>query len=159
MSALNVKGVITVSFARISPLVIMRKTSALVKRILQQENPKYAWDISIAAVTGKRMSALHYIYLHRKGTTDGLSFCLQKPSKDVGGIGEIIVDIKCIRARAHARKAAFTQEFLRVIAHSCLHLVGYDHITLKKMKEMERREAVYLTRRRSPNFKVQMSNK
>ncbi|MFA4873493.1 MAG: rRNA maturation RNase YbeY [Patescibacteria group bacterium] len=138
----NNKGNVEASLHRLPPLV-MRKTSALVKRILQQETPRCTWNISIAAVTGKRMSELHNIYLHRRGTTDGLSFCLQKPSKNAGGIGEIIVDINCIRAQARARKAAFTQEFLRVIAHSCLHLVGYDHGTMREMKEMEKKEKKY----------------
>ncbi len=143
MSAFKVKGIITVSLFKISPRVA-RQISSLVKRILRQETPQYAWDISIAAVTGKRMSALLRAYLHRNGTTDGLSFCLQKPAKNVRGIGEIIVDIKCIRAQARARNCAFTQEVLRVIAHSCLHLAGYDHRTLKEMKKMERREKSYL---------------
>ncbi|MEW6610966.1 MAG: rRNA maturation RNase YbeY [Patescibacteria group bacterium] len=139
MAVSNVRGRITVSFTRI-PSPHTRQITPLVRRIMKKEMPSSAWDISIAAVTRQRMSELNRLYLHRKGTTDALSFCLLRPTKRDVGIGEIILDVPYIRVRAQKISIPFLQELKRVIAHACLHLAGYDHGTVRERREMERKE-------------------
>ena len=61
-------------------------------------------------------------------------------------LGELALSIK--RARAQARESGWPlrTEVLRLLAHGCAHLAGYDHRTLKEDGAMRRVEERLLAR-------------
>ena len=58
---------------------------------------------------------------------------LNKEEKD---LGDIIICIPQVRRQAKEYKVSFQEEFLRIVIHGVLHLVGHDHIKKADARKM-----------------------
>lgn len=69
--------------------------------------------------------------------TDVLSFAWQEDKTFAGGeLGEIFLCWPQIKKQAKERGILAKEEFVRILAHGLLHLIGYDHAVKKDEKKM-----------------------
>ena len=60
-------------------------------------------------------------------------------------LGDIIISMDKVKEQAKAYGHSNTRELAFLVAHSMLHLMGYDHMTPEEAVEMERRQEAILT--------------
>ena len=119
----------------------IRKISALARKIfLLLKKDGYSADIYLA--DNQTMRKINRIYRKKDKSTNVLSFCepvdfVRAPSR-YEYLGEIYIGVDYIRAHK--------QDFSLMVAHSILHLFGYDHETTKDRVKMEKKEASLLVR-------------
>jgi probable rRNA maturation factor len=90
-------------------------------------------DLSIAFVGDVRMRSLNRRYRKKDKPTDILSFV------DTGdSLGELVIDLKQIERQAKRFSPSVTAELKFILVHGLLHLLGYDDVTEKGRREMER---------------------
>ena len=56
-------------------------------------------------------------------------------------LGDIMISVDKVFAQAQEYGHSVTREFCFLVAHSMLHLLGYDHMTPKEAQVMERKQA------------------
>ncbi len=61
-------------------------------------------------------------------------------------LGDIMISVDKIREQAESYGHSEKREFAFLVAHSMLHLCGYDHMEEDEAREMERRQEEILTR-------------
>ena len=95
------------------------------------------FEIDVVTVGPKRMQELNNRYRQVNKPTDVLSFGWQQDKKlQAGFLGEIFLCLPIIRQQAKDNNVELKEELIRLIAHGTLHLVGFDHCTVKQEKEM-----------------------
>lgn len=95
-------------------------------------------EISLAFVDKKTMRQLNLSYRGINQPTDVLSFCYQYKKGALDG--EIVICCQIAQAQARKFGHSFENEITRLLAHGFLHLIGYDHRTIKEMQAMSRWE-------------------
>ena len=61
-------------------------------------------------------------------------------------LGDIMISLDKVREQAESYGHSQKREFAFLVAHSMLHLCGYDHMEEAEAREMERRQEEILTR-------------
>lgn len=79
--------------------------------------------IDISIVTTKQIHLLNKQYREKDKATDVLSFELQEEKI----LGELYICPKEVEANAKHFNATIEQEWVDVLVHGILHLLGYDH--------------------------------
>lgn len=102
-------------------------------------------ELSLALVGDTTMSGLHVEFMGIEGTTDVLTFELERDGPRVSG-GEVVICVDEARRQARARKLKPERELLLYAVHGMLHLAGYDDRTATAYQEMHRREDQVLRR-------------
>ena len=59
-------------------------------------------------------------------------------------LGDIVISKDRVLAQAEAYGHSVIREFAFLVAHSILHLLGYDHMEPGEAKDMERRQSEIL---------------
>ena len=113
----------------------LRKIAELVLKEEKKENK----DLSIALVGPGRIRKLNQKYRKKNRVTDVLSF----PEKEIG-LGEIVICLREVKKNAKRFNSHFQKELARVLIHSILHLLGYDHQKPDQEKIMKEKENYYL---------------
>lgn len=126
----------------------------VVEKVLTAEERPQESDVSIAFVGPGRMRKLNKAYRQKNRATDVLAFpeskvALEKfkigPTKEVKGLGEIIICPREVKKNAKRFNTAFEKELTRVVVHGILHLLGCDHEkSEKEAKRMEEKEMAHL---------------
>lgn len=109
--------------------------------VLQEEGIEDA-EISVALVSQDEITKLNEEFRGIDEPTDVLSFLYEVVPRISG---EIVISPAYVRDQAQRFKTTFEKEFLQVLIHGVLHLLGYDHETKteeaelmwKKQKELE----------------------
>ncbi len=83
--------------------------------------------MSVAFVTNRTMAGLNRRHLGRRGTTDVIAFGFAPTTRDGPVMGDIYVATEVARRAARARRIPVRQEFVRLIVHGTLHVLGFDH--------------------------------
>lgn len=120
---------------------IIKKTAKLFKI------PRKSY-LSIAFIPPDVIKRLNYQYRKLNKTTDVLSFNNQTDKSyvfDHDFIGEIFICYKQAICQAKKNSITINQEIKKILAHGLVHLMGYDHKTLKEKKEMRDKEMEILT--------------
>ena len=107
----------------------------IAKIVLNKEKKKLS--LSVALVRPTRIKELNKKYRKKNKATDVLSFLY-------GDSGEIVICLKKVKENAKKFGFSFKEEIARVLIHSVLHLLGYEHQSKKKAKTMEKKENYYL---------------
>lgn len=99
-------------------------------------------ELSVVFVNKQNMKKINGDYRGVGQPTDVLSFCYywQRGVLD----GEIVICYEVAKAQAVEFKYSFGKELERLLTHSLLHLVGYDHIDDGDAAKMERQEKMLL---------------
>ena len=63
-------------------------------------------------------------------------------------LGDIVISMDKVREQAKAYGHSYEREYAFLIAHSMLHLFGYDHMEEEERKEMEEKQEEILTKTR-----------
>lgn len=77
-------------------------------------------DLSLVFVDDRRMAALNWRFLRRRGATDVMAF------NYAAGDGEIIISLDATARQAKDYGQTFEQELTRYLVHGMLHLAGLD---------------------------------
>ncbi|MBD3208121.1 MAG: rRNA maturation RNase YbeY [Candidatus Nealsonbacteria bacterium] len=117
----------------------------IINTVLKKEGVK-KFDLSLALVKEGEMKELNRIYRGRDYVTDVLSFPFkaEEPfSREEDG--EIIICPAQVEKNAERAGVSFKKEMSRVLIHSILHLLGYEHEKSEgEKREMREKEDYYL---------------
>ena len=80
--------------------------------------------VSLAIVGDVTIRRLNKMYRRKDKSTDVLSFC-----GDSDFLGEIVLNLSCIKKNAIAKKRKIRDEVMFITIHGFLHLIGYTDDT------------------------------
>lgn len=97
--------------------------------------------ISLSLVDDRTMHRLNKRHRGKDRTTDVLSFpfsgdAFPGPAGTAPTLGEIVVSLPQVRKQARGLGRSIREEFALMLVHGTLHLLGYDHETLKDETRM-----------------------
>ncbi len=110
-------------------LVNKKKLFETIKTILKEKNIKEEVELGVSIVDDKEMRELNERYMKKKGTTDVLSFSLEKekgPDEKIR-LGDIVINIEQTKRQAEEKKVEVEKELEFLLEHGLLHLLGFDH--------------------------------
>jgi probable rRNA maturation factor len=99
--------------------------------IFLKKNKKVKKDVSIAIIGDKKMKKLNKKYRGIDKTTDILSF-----KGEENFLGELIINYAQIKRQAKKFSNTPDQEFIFILIHGLLHLIGFDDKTEKDREFM-----------------------
>ena len=131
------------------------------EEVLRQEGFTDGAEISLLVTDEEEVHRLNREYRGIDRTTDVLSFpalefetpsdfshvaeCDYDPDNDCLIMGDIVVNAQKVGEQAEEFGHSALREFSFLVAHSMLHLCGYDHMTPDEAAEMEDRQERALT--------------
>ncbi|MDR0914496.1 MAG: rRNA maturation RNase YbeY [Oscillospiraceae bacterium] len=118
--------------------------------VLTMENFKDSAEISVTFVNNSQIKELNTQYREIDAETDVLSFPMGEngvydtdPETGCKILGDIVISLEKAAEQAELYNHSFQREVGYLTAHSCLHLLGYDHMTdLDKVHMREKEELV-----------------
>jgi len=99
-------------------------------------------DVSVVFVSPNQIKKLNAQYRKKNQPTDVLSFAYQSDKNNLDG--EIIICYSIAQRNAKEFKHSTASEIKKLLVHSLLHLVGYNHKASKSAKQMEKLETEIL---------------
>ena len=121
-----------------------------------QRNKSKYWLLMVAEKEGFQTTSLSYIicsnkkikeinkkYLAHNFATDIITFNLSEDKNNI--LAEMYIGIETIKENAKELNVKIEEEFLRVVLHGLLHLLGYDDKTASQKAEMRKKEDFYLS--------------
>jgi probable rRNA maturation factor len=119
------------STARIPRKVILRVAKRALKRFQSNMHGK---SVGVVFVSISESKKLNTTYRSKYRATNVLSF----ESCEQGELGDVIICPSIARKEAKELKIGFNEHILYLFVHGLLHLLGYDHKTLKQETIMEK---------------------
>ncbi len=118
-----------------------------VKTALEYEGFERSAEISLTAVDRDEIQRLNAEWRETDRVTDVLSFPSLDDSDEIvtfSGeavvLGDIVICMDKCREQAEEYGHSLEREVAYLVAHSTLHLLGYDHLKDSEEKEMTRRQ-------------------
>ena len=140
---------IKVSFYTAKPTSSISKklVSEVVKQTIRLAGFKnFSQDLSVALLPDNLVKILNRKYRKLNKYTDVLSF--SGKSEKLPGIdnflGEIVIARDVCQKQAKKQQHSFKKEFIILLIHGTLHLLGYNHEKSKEAVQMENLEAKVL---------------
>ncbi len=139
---------IKVSFYTAKPSSINKKlVSEVVKQTVCLAGFRnLSQDLSVALLSDNSVKVLNYKYRQLNKPTDVLSF--SGKTKKLPGIdnflGEIVIAKGVCQKQAKKHQHSFKKEFIILLIHGTLHLLGYNHEKNTEAEQMESLEAKIL---------------
>ena len=91
------------------------------------------------------MQALNWQHRQHNQPTDVLAWSYWENDPHGAVLGEIAISLEQVKRQAAAHQLSEKAELLRLLAHGCAHLVGYDHEgSVEAAREMLKMEAKML---------------
>ena len=132
------------------------------EEVLRQEDFPGDAEISLLVTDAEEVHRLNLEFRGIDRTTDVLSFpglnfddpALFEDSIDSSSfnpdngcvmLGDIVINAQKVKEQAAEYGHSELREFAFLVAHSMLHLCGYDHMTLEEADVMEKRQELALT--------------
>lgn len=113
---------------------------------LETEGMDGSFEVSVSFVTNEEIRELNRQYRDVDSETDVLSFPLDDEDDDISMdgdvvlLGDIVLSTEKIIEQAKEFGHSLEREMLYLVAHSTLHLLGYDHMDDDEKSEMRQRE-------------------
>lgn len=101
------------------------------------------WNLTFYLVGARKMAEINEGHMHHEGPTDVITFdyCEPLPRKAKRILlGEIFVCVDVAITQAREFRTTWQSEVVRYVAHSLLHLCGYDDRKPVARREMKRHE-------------------
>ena len=132
------------------------------EEVLRQEAFPVDAEISLVLTDAEEVHRLNMEFRGIDRTTDVLSFpgldfeepsafeesidesCIN-PDNDCVMLGDIVINAQKVREQSAEYGHSEMREYAFLIAHSMLHLCGYDHMTPEEAEVMEERQEMVLT--------------
>ena len=103
------------------------------------------YEINLNIVSLAKIQELNHTYRSKNKPTNVLSFPFENEfSLDIRLLGDIVVSHEIINKEATEQNKTFYAHWAHIIIHSCLHLMGYDHIIEEEANLMENYEILLL---------------
>ena len=137
---------------------------AVIRQVLEQEQCPYESEISLTLTDNGEIRRLNRDFRQIDRETDVLSFpmtafdspadygSLEKYTADCFNpetgelmLGDIVISVEKAREQAEAYGHSLKREYAFLIAHSVLHLLGYDHMSPEESAVMEQNQEAALT--------------
>lgn len=131
--------------------------------VLDKEECPYECEIELTITDSEEVHKINKEYRNIDSTTDVLSFpnvewdspadyeCdgfnddyLVNPDTEMIMLGQIVLNKDRIISQAEEFGHSVKREYAFLIAHSMLHLLGYDHMAEDEAKVMEKKQSEYL---------------
>lgn len=129
---------------------LIPKTRRILDRAGREAGLSAGHEISVILCDGPTIRRLNRDWRGKDRPTDVLSFPQHelKPGEipPPGPVGDIIVSLSVARRQAREWAEPWDRHFKRLLTHSLLHLLGYDHMRATERKTMEREEERILDR-------------
>ncbi|MBI2037866.1 MAG: rRNA maturation RNase YbeY [Candidatus Magasanikbacteria bacterium] len=101
------------------------------------KHTKINGEVEVNIVGDKEMKSLNFHYRGLNKTTDVLSFAWQEDKIIKSSyLGQIYISYPQIAKQAKELRIDSEEEFVRMLAHGFLHIIGHDHIEKKEAKVM-----------------------
>lgn len=113
---------------------------------LEAEEMDGKFEVSVSFVTNEEIKELNKQYRNVDRETDVLSFSLDDEDEDFSMdgdiilLGDIVLSTEKIIEQAEDFGHSLEREMLYLVAHSTLHLLGYDHMEDDEKSEMRQKE-------------------
>lgn len=117
-----------------------KKSIKIAERVFAGENI-VAYELNIITVSDDKIHKLNKEYLNHDYATDVITFTLD----DEPLTGEIYISAETAMNQATDYKVSLQNEILRLVAHGCLHLAGYNDITDEERENMHLLENKYIS--------------
>ena len=131
----------------------------VIDRVLESEKCPYEAEVNLLLVSDEEIHRMNREFRQIDRSTDVLSFpqveytspadfswaeeheadCFDPDSGELV-LGDIVVSLDHVKDQAAQYGHGCRREFAFLIAHSMLHLMGYDHMTETEAADMERRQ-------------------
>lgn len=137
----------------------------VIEYVLLQEGCPFDCEVNLTMTDNEGIQAVNKEFRNMDKPTDVLSFpncdfevpgefsqfededvyfdCFN-PDNDLFVLGDIMISRDKMQAQAEEYGHGVTREFAFLIAHSVLHLIGYDHMEEADAKCMEQKQTEYL---------------
>lgn len=144
----------------------LKKTAEkVVKYVLSKEKCPFSCEVCLSVTTAEEIREVNKEYREIDKATDVLSFPgfdFEEPAgfeaakesddfeynfnQDTGNflLGDIMICADRVISQAKEYGHSELREFAFLVAHSTLHLIGYDHMTKKEAMVMEDKQSAYL---------------
>jgi len=113
---------------------------SLVKRVIKiasRRAKKIKGEIEVNIVDGQTIKKLNKLFRQKNQVTDVLSFAWQEEKRITSPmLGQIFICYPQIKRQAKEYELAVETEFIRMLTHGLLHLVGHDHGNSREAKIM-----------------------
>lgn len=119
------------------------KLEDVIKTVLQTEGLSLAYEVSISFVDKDEIHRLNKEYRGVDRPTDVLSFPMDEDFFIEGVdtmLGDIVICMDIAKEQAEDFGHSLHREIMYLTAHSCLHLLGYDHMEQEEKLAMRSRE-------------------
>ena len=116
---------------------VVRARATRMLRAIQMEKA----ELSIVLTGDKQIHKLNKLYRGKDRATDVLAFAMQEGefgAISAGLLGDVIVSLPTAGRQARERNVTPLDEVTMLIAHGILHLLGWDHDTDAKDREMKK---------------------
>ena len=99
----------------------------IVEAALRGAKVKTSVEVGVVFVSDREMTKLNTVHRNKKKTTDVLSFA----DGAHGLLGDVVISVAQAERQAKEAKKPLRNEIAMLVVHGVLHLLGYDHETLK----------------------------
>lgn len=89
-------------------------------------------ELTLVFLNRAEMKKINFQFRKKNKPTDVLSF----ESEDPTSLGELLFCLDVLKIQAKQQKHSLEQEFLYMMIHGILHLLGYDHELSKKEEKL-----------------------
>lgn len=105
------------------------RVEQVIRKVVKEHGLAGKVEVSVSLVDDEEMAGLNQRYLGKKGTTDVLSFPLEKEKGPDGVIrlGDVVVSLDQAERQAKEKKADLVEEMEFLVRHGALHLLGVHH--------------------------------
>lgn len=95
-------------------------------------------ELSVLLSDDAQIHALNLRHRAKDRPTDVLAFPLQEDGAPPGPwLGDVVISLDTAQRQADSRRRPLLEEVRFLLAHGLLHLVGYDHDTRPRKREMD----------------------
>ena len=132
--------------------------AAVINGVLDQEACPYEAEVELILTDPENIRTMNREHRNIDRETDVLSFpmvdyleteegddCFNPDSGELM-LGDIVISVARARAQAEEYGHSLRREFAFLVAHSMLHLLGYDHMTPEEAAVMEAKQEEVLQR-------------
>ena len=114
-----------------------------VNQILGRFNQDF--ELTIRVVDNAESQQLNHQYRGKDKPTNVLSFPFEVPEGiELNLLGDLVICADVVSQEAQEQNKTLTAHWAHMVAHGCLHLLGYDHINDNEAVEMESLETEIL---------------
>ncbi len=106
-------------------------------------------ELAVRVVGPAESRRLNARYRGKDKPTNVLSFPSQSPCALTLGrtpLGDLVICAQVVRAEAREQRKPLRAHWAHLVIHGALHLIGYDHESIRDARRMERREIAVLRR-------------